>query len=357
MTIAVGLSGGVDSAVALALLKEQGHTVHGITMKIWPEGDHYKGGKADACFGPHEMDDIRTAAALCEQLSVPYHVFDCSHAYEEIVVDYFRKEYLSGRTPNPCIRCNSLMKFGVLLTMARQSGVAFDYFATGHYARIAHENDRWCLYKGVDLFKDQSYFLYRLNQHQLENVLFPLGTLTKHEVRAYAQRLQLGVAQKKDSQDFYSGDYRELLHVEAKTGFIVDRHQKILGTHTGHWSFTIGQRKGLHISGQKKPLYVVAVNACRNEVVVDENEATLSHHVRLTECNWVSKIPGNQRQSVDVKLRSAARPTCAELILSQDTQTVDLYFPTGTRAATHGQSAVLYEGDLLIGGGVIETRA
>jgi tRNA-specific 2-thiouridylase len=357
VTIAVGLSGGVDSAVALALLKEQGHTVHGITMKIWPEGDHYKGGKADACFGPHERDDIRTAAALCEQLSVPYHVFDCSNAYEKIVVDYFRKEYLSGRTPNPCIRCNSLMKFGVLLSMARQSGVVFDYFATGHYARITHENDRWCLHKGADLFKDQSYFLYRLSQHQLESVLFPLGTLTKHEVRAYAQRLKLGVAQKKDSQDFYSGDYRELLHVEETPGPIVDRNGNTLGTHTGHWNFTIGQRKGLHLSGLKTPRYVVAINACRNEVVVDENEATLNHYVRLAACNWVSKTPEKHTQLVDVKLRSAARPTRAELTLSQDMQTVDLNFPTGTRAATLGQSAVLYEGDLLIGGGVIEAIA
>lgn len=353
MNIAVGLSGGVDSAVTFALLKEQGHIVQGITMKIWSDG-RYQGGSADACFGPQEADDICAAAALCKQLSVPYHIFDCAQAYEAIVLKYFRREYLEGRTPNPCIRCNSLMKFGVLLDMARTSGVKFDAFATGHYARVAHENNRWGVRKGVDLLKDQSYFLYRLQQHQLENVLFPLGALTKQAVRAHARRLNLNVAQKKDSQDFYSGDYRELLHVDAQPGPIVDRNRRILGTHTGHWNFTIGQRKGLHLSGQGKPLYVVEINACRNEVVVDENAATIHHHVRLTDCNWVSKTPETLDPRVDVKLRSAAIPAPAELLLSQNAHTAELYFPRGTRAATRGQSAVLYAGDLLLGGGIIE---
>ena len=356
MKIAIGLSGGVDSAVTLALLKEQGHSVCGITMKIWEDG-RYQGGPTDACFGPQEADDIHAATALCKQLSVPYHVFDCSHAYEQIVVDYFRKEYLLGHTPNPCVRCNSLMKFGVLLNLARQSGIDFDAFATGHYARVEKEGDRWSLRKGVDQAKDQSYFLYRLKQHQLERILFPLGTLTKQEVRNHARRLQLGVELKKDSQDFYSGAYQELLQTPAKTGAIVDRNQKVLGTHTGHWNFTIGQRKGLHVSGQKRPLYVVAINACRNEVVVDDHASTRHYRIRLTACNWVSKSPESINRTVEVKLRSASIPVPAEWIPTATAKTGELYFPMGTHAATQGQSAVLYDRDLLIGGGVIDSVA
>ena len=211
MKIALGLSGGVDSSVAAALLKRQEHEVVGITMKLWREG-RYRGGSKDACFGPSEAEDIARAEKLCRALGIPYHVFDCSEEYEKVVLSYFRTEYLAGRTSNPCVRCNAFMKFGVLPQLARKSGVVFDKFATGHYARIREENGVFHLLRGADDKKDQSYFLYRLKQPQLQNLLFPLGDLHKTEVRKLASEYGLEVKDKPDSQDFYSGDHTELLN-------------------------------------------------------------------------------------------------------------------------------------------------
>ena len=176
MIVAVGLSGGVDSSVAAALLREQGHEVVGITMRLWREG-RYRGGERDACFGPGEAEDIPGSEALCRRLGIEYHVFDCADEYEAVVLDYFRSEYLAGRTPNPCVRCNALMKFGVLPQMARKSGIAFDRFATGHYARIREEHGVFHLLRGADGKKDQSYFLYRLKQAQLFKLRDGFGPL------------------------------------------------------------------------------------------------------------------------------------------------------------------------------------
>ncbi|MBQ9336618.1 MAG: tRNA 2-thiouridine(34) synthase MnmA, partial [Lentisphaeria bacterium] len=250
MRIAVGLSGGVDSSVAAALLKSQGQAVVGITMKLWREG-RYRGGERDACFGPGEAEDIARAEKLCRKLDIPYHVFDCADEYEKVVLAYFRAEYLAGKTPNPCVRCNVFMKFGVLPDLARKSGVEFAKFATGHYARIREENGVFHLLRGTDEKKDQSYFLYRLKQPQLANLLFPLGELHKSEVRELAAKSGLEVKGQPDSQDFYSGDHTELLNTPPRPGNIVDTSGKILGTHQGFWNYTIGQRKGLGIAAKE----------------------------------------------------------------------------------------------------------
>lgn len=342
MKIAVGLSGGVDSSVAAALLKEQGHEVIGITMKLWREG-RYKGGEKDACFGPGEAEDIARAEALCRQIGIEYHVFDCSDEYEKTVLNYFRSEYLSGRTPNPCVRCNALMKFGVLPNLARKSGVEFEKFATGHYARIREENGIFRLLRGIDEKKDQSYFLYRLNQIQLKELLFPLGGYRKTEVRELAARYGLAVKDKPDSQDFYSGDHTELLNMAPRRGNIVDSSGNILGTHEGFWNYTIGQRKGLGIAS-KTPLYVLELNACRNEVVVGRVCDTLRREIKLENCTWIAEEPEG---ALNVKVRSAAKPVPAYY------KKGSLYSPCGISAVAPGQSAVLYRGEEVLGGGII----
>lgn len=186
MKIAVGLSGGVDSSVAALLLKEQGHEVIGLTMRLWREG-LYKGGDRDACFGAHEIEDIERERATAEKIGIAYYTFDCFDAYNQSVIAYFRDTYLSGRTPNPCVRCNPLLKFGLLPRLARESGLDFDYFATGHYARLEKRGSRFAVRRAVDTTKDQSYFLYRLSQEQLARTLFPLGEKTKDEIRALAR--------------------------------------------------------------------------------------------------------------------------------------------------------------------------
>ena len=194
---AVGLSGGVDSSVAALLLKEQGHAVVGVTMKLWREGV-YKGGTRDACFGAHEVEDIATARALAARLGIDYRVFDCFDVYNREVIAYFRDTYLAGRTPNPCVRCNALLKFGLLPRLAQAAGLAFDRFATGHYARIVRVGDRLAVARAKDASKDQSYFLYRLTQEQLAKSAFPLGDYTKAEIRQLAAARGLAVAVLKD---------------------------------------------------------------------------------------------------------------------------------------------------------------
>ena len=201
-TVAVGLSGGVDSSVAALLLKEQGFNVVGITMKLWQDGK-YKGGSRDACFGAGEKEDIAEAERFAEKFGMEYRVFDVAKDYERTIVAYFRETYLGGKTPNPCVRCNATMKFGLLPRLAEESGLKFDFFATGHYARLAQAQDgRIKLLRAADKTKDQSYFLYRLSQEQLARQIFPLGDLSKAEVRRMAKDAGVAAAEKPDSQDF-----------------------------------------------------------------------------------------------------------------------------------------------------------
>jgi tRNA-specific 2-thiouridylase len=353
------MSGGVDSSVAALLLKEQGHEVIGAIMSIWSEAKHARLAPSvntnsckDACYGPNEKEDIEEARKIAEKLGIPFHVFDCSKEYEQIVLDNFKAEYLSGRTPNPCIRCNSLIKFDVLPFIAKQSGLEFDKFATGHYARVEQgEDGRFILKKGINPKKDQSYFLYKLRQDQLANIIMPLGGYEKAQIRELAKGADLDVYDKPDSQDFYSGDYNELLEVEPKPGNIVDRAGKILGSHEGIWNYTIGQRKGLGIA-HTSPLYVVDLNKDTNEVIVAESDDTFNKSLVAVELNWVSVSGLEGETKATAKVRSAQSPV--EVILKPDGEKVLVEFEDMQKALTKGQSVVFYQDDVLLGGGIID---
>lgn len=348
MRVAVGLSGGVDSSVAAALLKEAGHEVVGVTMKLWKGGPCGGGAARDACFGPGEEQDMERAAAFCRSLGIEYRTFDCADAYEREILAYFREAYRAGLTPNPCVRCNAAMKFGLLPRLARESGLDFDKFATGHYARVEERDGAWRLLRGKDPKKDQSYFLYRLSQEQLAGVLFPLGGLTKAEVRAEARRRGLAAAELPDSQDFYGGEYAELLGMPPREGKIVDTSGRVLGTHRGYWNYTVGQRKGLGIGGGRK-LYVLGVDACRNEVTVGGAEETRCATLRIADESWVAGRRPDDGPA-QCKIRSASAPLDAEW--DGASRTVR-FAPPGAQGAAPGQSAVLYRGDEVLGGGVI----
>ncbi|GHV23754.1 tRNA-specific 2-thiouridylase MnmA [Planctomycetales bacterium] len=350
MNIAVGLSGGVDSSVAAALLARAGHRVCGVTMTLWREGK-YRGGDRDACFGPGEAADCARAARVCAALRIPHHVFDCAEEYEKIVLAYFRAEYLAGRTPNPCVRCNGLMKFGVLLAQARAAGLCFDKFATGHYVRNGERDGRQFLQMARDRAKDQSYFLYRLSQTQIGGARFPLGEMTKNEVRAVARELGLETGDLPDSQDFYSGDHRELLGAPDREGDIIDACGKVVGKHRGYWHYTIGQRKGLGVSA-KQPLYVVALDAERNAVIVGSAAAVKGRAFQVDDLHWVAVAAPNGAFNATVRIRSSATPVAAKISPASDGKW-QVETATELNAIAPGQSAVFYDDDLVMGGGRI----
>ena len=355
MTVAVGLSGGVDSSVAAALIKERGHTVVGVTMRLWD--GRYRGGSRDACFGPGEESDIAAASSLAGRLGIEYRVFDCSAAYDAEIVRHFRETYLAGGTPNPCVRCNAMMKFGLLPDLAAKSGLAFDKFATGHYARVFQvRNGRLAIRRATDAARDQSYFLHRLSQGQLARQLFPLGEMTKADVRAKARSLGLEVADKPDSQDFYSGDIAELLGVPDREGEIVDAAGKVLGRHAGFWHFTIGQRKGLGIGGAGEPYYVTALDACRNRVVVGRADEALVREFGVRDIVFGAVAPdaadAARAISCAVKIRSTGAPRDGAVAELRADGTAHCRFDAGLSGVAPGQSAVFYgpEGEILFGG-------
>lgn len=351
--VVVGMSGGVDSSVAAAILKNQGYQVTGVTMQIWSGEDSVEEGIHHACYGPGEAEDIADTRAVCELLGIPFHVIDLRQEYKAEVLDYYCNEYLSGRTPNPCVKCNRTVKFGALLAATRAAGIEFDYFATGHYARVEYsqERRRYLLRKAADLSKDQSYFLSGLSQEQLGRTLFPLAELTKNEVRKMAEDFGLPVSRKPESQDFVAGGYKSLI-AAAPAGPIVDKRGNTLGEHSGISNYTIGQRKGLGIS-LDEPKYVVDIDSENNTIVVG-GHADL-YHTRLVASglNWIGIERPEQPVTVNARIRYRHQETEA-IVTPLDGDTANVEFSVPQPAITPGQTVVFYRGDEVLGGGTIE---
>ena len=352
MKVAVGLSGGVDSSVAAALLQKKGHAVCGITMEIYDGSIDLQASAKHACYGPGEKEDVESAAAICEKLKIPFQTIDLRQEYKNQVIEYFRNEYLEGKTPNPCVVCNQKLKFGFLLEKARQSGLDFDYFATGHYARIVKRDNRFLLKRAADRSKDQTYFLYGLTPQQLKHTLFPLGDHTKEQVRKMARSLGLETADREESQDFIDGGDYSILFAqdEIKAGEIVDENGQVLGKHRGIIHYTIGQRRGLGIASHQ-PLYVSGIDAANNRLVVSHQEHR-SKGLVATELNLIAVECIDQPLEAQVKIRLRHREADATVYPPDDNQT-KIIFKKPQMSVTPGQSAVIYSDDTVVGGGII----
>ncbi len=351
--VLVGMSGGVDSSVAVWLLKEQGYEVVGVTMKVWPQDCMSRA--EDKCCGPQAIADARGVA---HALGVAHYVVDEAEAFEKQVIDYFTAEYQAGRTPNPCVMCNEKVKFGNLWAKAKAIGA--EYIATGHYAIVDHHAERSVLRKGRDPRKDQSYFLFSLRQEQLRRSLFPLGGMEKHEIRAIARKLGLKTADKVDSQEicFVPGnDYKAFLkgHLgtdQFRPGGIFDKQGNRLADHEGIEMFTIGQRKGLP-GGSPKPLYVIDIDPESRSVVVGEAEDLVVDAFEMDHCHWNTEaaVEGGSFEC-NVKIRYAHPGADATVYPQAEGKAlVRLHVPQ--RAVTPGQAAVCYLEDSVLGGGWI----
>lgn len=339
-TVFVALSGGVDSAAAAILLKERGYDVHGVTLRLKPRD------LADK--------DIADAKAVADTLGIPLDVLDMREEFKKIT-DYFCREYLEGKTPNPCVFCNPTIKLGLLLDYVKKQGG--DLLATGHYANITKDENGVYFIKRNPSSKDQSYFLCRLNQDILSHVIFPIADMPKDEIRALALANNIPVAEKKDSQevcfipdnDYISFIDKEFKPAENPGDFISSTGEK-LGTHSGIYKYTIGQRKGLGAFG--KPMYVLSINPDNNTVTIGDNDELFKSKIAADDLSFTAeKAPNENPFTCDVKIRCAARPAKAIVTINGDKAIIE--FETPQRAAAPGQTAVFYKDDILLGGGTI----
>jgi tRNA-specific 2-thiouridylase len=364
-TIAVAMSGGVDSSTVAAMLRAEGHNVVGLTMQLWNQRRLAgREGMPEAVTGRCcSLDDVYDARRVAETIGIPYYVVNHEDRFERDVVRPFVKEYLSGRTPIPCSLCNNHLKFDQLLTVARQIGA--DSVATGHYARVEfdHSNERWLLKRPTDRSKDQTYFLFGLTQEQLSRTLFPLGGMTKPEVRELARKYGLALAEKPDSQEICfvpGGDYKNFLDAylaeqgelfPETAGELVTTDGRIIGEHSGIHNFTVGQRKGLGVA-TGSPLYVLQIKGDTRQVVVGDQANLYSRTMVTRKNNLISIEDLHQPMRVSVKIRHRHEASPATIEKTGDDE-IRVTFDDPQRAITPGQAAVFYDGDVVVGGGWI----
>ena len=364
-TIAVAMSGGVDSSTVAALLRAEGHDVIGLTMQLWNQRRlvGHEGMPESVQGRCCSIDDVYDARRVAEHIGIPYYVVNQEERFERDVVRPFVEEYLSGRTPIPCSLCNNHLKFDQLLLVAQQIGA--EQIATGHYARVVYDEGRgrWLLRRPADLTKDQTYFLFGLTQEQLSRTLFPLGNMTKPEVRELARKHGLALAAKPDSQEICfvpGGDYKRFLDAylaeqgEAlpdTAGELVTTSGEVLGEHGGIHNFTVGQRKGLGVA-TGSPLYVIQINGAERQVVVGGEENLYSNTLRTRRVNLIAVDDLREPMRVVVKIRHRHEPAPAIIEEAGDDEIL-VTFDKPQRAITPGQAAVFYHGELVVGGGWI----
>ena len=364
-TIAVAMSGGVDSSTVAAMLRAEGHNVVGLTMQLWNQRRLAgRDGMPEAVTGRCcSLDDVYDARRVAETIGIPYYVVNHEDRFERDVVRPFVQDYLSGRTPIPCSLCNNHLKFDQLLTVARQIGA--DAVATGHYARVEfdEERGRWLLKRPTDRSKDQTYFLFGLTQEQLSRTLFPLGGMTKPEVRELARKHGLALAEKPDSQEICfvpGGDYKKFLDaylaeqgesLPDTAGELVTTDGRVIGEHGGIHNFTVGQRKGLGVA-TGSPLYVLQINGEARQVVVGEQENLYSKTLLTKRTNMISTEDLREPMRVSVKIRHRHEPAAA-MIEKSGANEILVTFDEPQRAVTPGQAAVFYQDDVVVGGGWI----
>ena len=370
-TVVVGMSGGVDSTLTAYMLKERGCKVIGVTMSLWDDsfpvlkGDDAKAVK-DACFGPGEADDIEECRRFCAKYDIDYHVIDVKEQYKREVIEYFKSEYRAGRTPNPCIRCNRMIKFGALLQGVEALGIKYDYFCTGHYAKIVRPqeglfgttNRPYMIASATDVSKDQTYFIYRVPSSVLEKVRFPLALMKKSEVFELAKKAGLAAAERAESQDFISAEYFDLLFADKPSvpGDIIDLDGHVLGRHRGIEHYTIGQRRGLGVA-VSYPVYVHSIDAKNNLVVLAPSSALDSAGLIADDFVWAGDVvPPVECEPIEamVKIRLASRPVKAKIRRNNPQGSEwEVMFESPQHAVAPGQSVVLYQDGVIIGGGII----
>ncbi|MFH0775244.1 MAG: tRNA 2-thiouridine(34) synthase MnmA [bacterium] len=343
--VLLAMSGGVDSSVSAFLLKREGYEVIGVTLDLLAT--------ADKCCSNSTFSDAKDVA---DRIGIEHYILDLKDEFKKEVINYFLDEYIEGRTPNPCVVCNSKIKFGILLKKARELGA--DYIATGHYAMVEKEDGRFILKKALDIKRDQSYFLYRLSQDQLFHSIMPLGDYRKENVRKIAEQLNLRVHNKPDSQEICfipDGDYRSFIRKnvpQLESGYILDREGNILSKHKGIYLYTIGQRKGLGLS-LKKPLYVIAIDRAKNAIIIGERKETSSQSLVAKDLNFISIKALVSEMRVMARIRHQHKEVEA-LINPLENNRAKIDFKESQKAITPGQSVVFYKDDRVIGGGIIE---